>query len=160
MLEIVLRNRQRAARVDARLLRRIVRSLLENNLDVTSGALGVHLVEDRRMTELNEKHLRHGGTTDVITFNYLDGNDQGTSVAGDVFICVPEALRQASRFRDPWQSELVRYIVHGILHLRGYDDQTPAARRKMKREETRLLKDLSGRFRVRGVGRAIGSLRG
>ena len=56
-------------------------------------------------------------------------------MAGEIFVCVPEALAQASRFGAAWQEELVRYIVHGVLHLRGYDDLQPVARRKMKRRK-------------------------
>jgi len=50
---------------------------------------------------------------------------------------------QAKRFRSTWQSEIVRYVVHGILHLLGHDDLKPALRRRMKREENRLVRRLS-----------------
>jgi probable rRNA maturation factor len=55
-------------------------------------------------------------------------------------------VAQARRFHVHWQSELVRYIVHGLLHLQGFEDLDPAARRRMKRQEDRLLKHLAGRF--------------
>jgi probable rRNA maturation factor len=58
------------------------------------------------------------------------------------------AGEQARRFGVTWQAELARYIIHGILHLRGHDDQNATARRRMKREEGRLLKELDGRFRL------------
>ena len=64
----------------------------------------------------------------------------------DVFICVDEASRQARRFRTTWQSEIARYLVHGILHVCGLDDTHAGARRKMKREEERWLRELSLRF--------------
>ncbi len=159
MLKIVLRNRQRAARVDMRLLRRMIGSLLARELGLVRGELGIHLVEDRTITELNERHLNHRGATDVITFDYQGGNGGHESIAGDVFVCVPEAVRQAPRFQTSWQAELVRYIVHGILHLSGYDDQNAVARRKMKGEENCLLKALGRRFRVGSLGRTIESRR-
>jgi rRNA maturation RNase YbeY len=62
---------------------------------------------------------------------------------GEIFICPDEALIQARRFRTSWQSELARYLIHGVLHLRGFDDRRPADRRRMKREEDRLLSQLS-----------------
>jgi probable rRNA maturation factor len=71
---------------------------------------------------------------------------------GDIFICVEEALRQAAKYRTTWQSELIRYIVHGALHLCGYDDQTATARKKMKREEDRILRELSVRFSLNRMG--------
>ncbi|MBI4327646.1 MAG: rRNA maturation RNase YbeY [Chloroflexi bacterium] len=71
---------------------------------------------------------------------------------GDLFICVEEAIRQARQFRTTWQAELVRYVVHGILHLRGYDDAAPDCRRVMKREEDRLTRRLAARFRLSALG--------
>lgn len=68
------------------------------------------------------------------------------SLHGEIFICVDEALLQARRFHTSWPSEVVRYLVHGVLHLRGFDDLRPAARRRMKREEDRLHRALAGRF--------------
>jgi rRNA maturation RNase YbeY len=59
---------------------------------------------------------------------------------------VDEAVASAPRFRATWQKELARYVVHGILHLRGYEDGRSAARRTMKKEENRLLKALSRRM--------------
>jgi rRNA maturation RNase YbeY len=71
---------------------------------------------------------------------------------GDLFICVEEAIRQARQFRTTWQAELVRYIVHGILHLQGYDDAAPGHRRVMKREEDRRMRRLAARFRLSALG--------
>ena len=55
-------------------------------------------------------------------------------------------MAQAKEFKSSWQSELVRYVVHGVLHLLGYDDLKPELRRKMKREENRLVRLLAKRF--------------
>jgi probable rRNA maturation factor len=57
-----------------------------------------------------------------------------------------EALIQARRFRTTWQTELVRYLIHGVLHLQGHDDRRSVSRRSMKKEEARLLKKLGRRF--------------
>jgi probable rRNA maturation factor len=65
------------------------------------------------------------------------------TINGELFICVDEAIRQAKRFRTTWQSELMRYIVHGVLHLLGHDDHRAADRLKMKREENRLVRKLA-----------------
>jgi len=85
----------------------------------------------------------------------LEARGQGgsASVHGELFVCLDEAVGQCRRFRALWQSELVRYVVHGILHLRGYDDRQPAARRRMKREEERLLTQLAERFPFRRLGK-------
>ena len=67
------------------------------------------------------------------------------AIYGEIYVCVDEALIQARRFGTSWPSELARYIVHGVLHLLGYDDSKASKRRRMKREENRLLKALSRR---------------
>src|SRR5208283_2397274 len=125
---------------------------------------GINLVAVPEMARLNETFLRHEGSTDVITFDYTknvgpasslshsktnkygDRRDACPTLHGEIFICVDEAILQAKKFRTSWQSEVVRYLVHGVLHLLGYDDSRSAARRRMKREENRLWRGLSRRF--------------
>ncbi|PYJ97280.1 MAG: hypothetical protein DME23_16275, partial [Verrucomicrobia bacterium] len=63
------------------------------------------------------------------------------------------AVAQARRFRTTWQSELVRYLVHGVLHLRGYNDRQPKFRRVMKREEDRLVRELTRLFPLSKLAR-------
>ena len=150
MSELVLRNRQRVRRVHTPILRRIVRSLLSEFLDAENYELCVHLVATQEITRLNETFLRHAGSTDVITFDHHGGD---SPLHGEIFICIDQAVSQARRFRTTWQSELVRYFLHGILHLLGHDDQRPAARRKMKREENRLLRALAARFPLSQLAR-------
>lgn len=65
---------------------------------------------------------------------------------GEIFICVEEAVAQGVRFGSGWPSELVRYLIHGLLHLQGFDDLRPEARRRMKRAEGRLLKRAAAEF--------------
>jgi probable rRNA maturation factor len=72
---------------------------------------------------------------------------------GELFICLEVAVAQARGFRTNWQTELARYVVHGVLHLRGFDDLQPAKRRKMKREEDRLLGQLSRRFDLKQLAK-------
>ena len=73
---------------------------------------------------------------------------------GEIFICIDDAVKQARQFRTTWQSELVRYLIHGVLHLVGYDDLTPAGRCVMKREENCLLGMLSRQFSLRRLANA------
>jgi rRNA maturation RNase YbeY len=150
---LCLRNRQQTRRINVPLLRRILRHLLAREFQVQSFELCLHLVEATEMAELNEKFLRHLGSTDVITFNYAEP-DQAQALQGDIFICIDEAVAQARRFRTTWQSEAVRYAIHGLLHLRGFDDSKAAARKKMKYEENRLLGEAAQLFDLRRLGKA------
>jgi len=152
---LTILNRQRVRCVDSRLLRRITRSLIEDLLNCVDCELGLQLVGAAEMAHVNKTFLQHSGSTDVITFDHTDLGMPGRRTSnprpqpplhGELFICLDDAVGQARAFRTTWQSEIVRYIVHGVLHLRGFDDRTARARQRMKREENRLLRELSQRF--------------
>ena len=123
----------------------ITESLLEQLASQEGYELGVHIVGAREMARINEQFLQHEGSTDVITFNYREGKNT-RPLLGEIFICIDDAMKQAKEFRTTWQSELVRYVVHGVLHLLGYDDLKPDLRRVMKREENRHVNSLSREF--------------
>jgi probable rRNA maturation factor len=131
-------------------LRRMARALLCELCLGPGSELGIYLVGDKEMTRLNEGFLRHRGSTDVITFDYSETPVRTTirppELHGEVLVCLDEAIRQARRFHTSWQSELTRYIIHGLLHLCGYSDHTKARRRLMKQAENRLLRQLATQF--------------
>jgi rRNA maturation RNase YbeY len=143
---LFIKNRQRAIRLNTRLLRVITKALLAEILFINDFDLAVYVVCTPEMSRLNAKFLHHEGSTDVITFDYTDSPQK---LHGEVFICIDDAIHQARQFRTSWPSELVRYTIHGILHLQGFDDLSPAARRKMKREENRLLREITRLFPLR-----------
>ena len=161
MSELTLRNRQRARPIDLRLFRRIARALLTELLFLEHYDLGVHLVAASEMARLNRRFLNHEGSTDVISFDYLREKVASRSpqlqpsLHGEVFICIDDAVIQAREFHTTWQSELARYLVHGVLHLRGYDDLRPRPRSVMKREERRLLRNLEQRFTLRSLSKTV-----
>jgi probable rRNA maturation factor len=148
-LTIAISNRQRMQKIDLRRLEKITAMALEE-LKIAGADLGIVLTGAKEMASLNEKFLGHEGPTDVITFNYQEAEAGSQKpelpLHGEIFVCVEEAERQAKEFGTDWRSEIVRYVVHGILHLTGQDDLKPAARKKMKREEGRVLGKLSRRF--------------
>lgn len=144
---LVVRNRQRTRPLNTKFLREIVRALVVDELSRDQFEIGISIIGEEAMTRMNEGYLRHKGSTDVITFDYTDAN-RPKCLTGEIFICLDEALVQAPRFRVSWQNELVRYIVHGILHLSGYDDKTAALQRKMKLQENRIMRHLSARFKL------------
>ena len=147
---VTVRNRQRSGAVNVRQLRRIIITLLVDHLGVTEFHLNICLVSALEMARLNEKYLRHKGPTDVLAFDYRDAARPGP-LFGEIFVCVEEACAQARRFRTTWQSEVVRYVIHGLLHLCGYDDRHSRQRQKMKRAENRLLSLLSRQFSLRSL---------
>jgi probable rRNA maturation factor len=153
--ELQLRNRQKTKAVDTKLLRTVTRALLTEELGLKTYQLGIHLVEPEEMAQVNWDYLQHEGSTDVITFDYqpeVPPGETAPEVYGELYICVDDAVKQAKQFKEHWTDELARYVVHGVLHLRGYDDLEPAKRKVMKKEENRLVKALAGRFALRNLG--------
>jgi probable rRNA maturation factor len=146
MKALAVANRQSQCRLDGRLLRRMALCLFDELLGWRDYEISLVFLDARAMARLNFDFLRHEGSTDVITFDY--GETPG-AVRGEIFISTDDALAQAGQFRRPWREEIVRYVAHGALHLAGHDDLQPAARRVMKREENKLLKELSRRFDLR-----------
>ena len=157
-MNIVIANRQRTRKIDTRLLKQIVAALF-TELNLTEAELGIHLVGAKKMAEVNWQFLQHEGSTDVITFDYqkseVRGQRSAAKLHGELFICVDDAIKQAKEFKTSWQSEVVRYVVHGVLHLLGYDDLKPALRRVMKREENRLVRLLEKRFSLAQLSRTV-----
>ena len=90
----------------------------------------VWLISDRRMASLHRKFMHQTGPTDVLTFQH-----------GEIFISVETAKRHARAFRNSLASELCLYIAHGLLHLHGFDDRTPAAARKMKAMQKKIVRN-------------------
>ena len=156
-MNIVIANRQRTKKINARVLKPIIGELLAE-LKITEAELGINLVAAREMALVNETFLKHAGSTDVITFDHREKarqRGQATEIHGELFICVDDAIQQSKEFKTSWQSEVVRYVVHGVLHLIGYDDLKPALRRRMKREENRLVRRLTGRFSLAQLSRTV-----
>ena len=157
--ELHLRSRQHARTLSLRQFRRVMDCLLVEFLGIEEFEVGITFVGASEMTRLNQSFLQHDDSTDVITFDYSGRPSANRTpgegrrsrpmpIHGELFICVEEAIVQARRFGSTWQSELVRYAVHGILHLLGHDDHGASKLRRMKREENRLLRELTGRFVV------------
>ena len=158
-LVLSVTNRQRTKKIDSRFLKQVVAELF-TELQITEAELGILLVGAQEMARVNWQHLQHEGSTDVITFDYRESARQRLartpappSLHGELFICVDDAVSQAKEFGTNWQSEIVRYVVHGVLHLLGHDDLKPNLRRQMKREENRLVRHLEKRFALAHLSR-------
>lgn len=84
------------------------------------GNLNYIFCEDKYLLKINQKHLNHNTFTDIITFDYSEGQ----VVSGDIFISTERVKDNAGIFSKTFQEELLRVMVHGILHLLGYNDKT------------------------------------
>lgn len=99
------------------------------------GEIGYIFCDDERILEVNRAFLQHDYYTDIITFDYCFGN----TISGDIFISVDTVRSNAELLGVPYDTELHRVIIHGILHLCGIDDKAPGEREIMERCENEAL---------------------
>jgi len=135
--EISVRNRQRKIPINVAGLQKFAVKAVQDCLQLQKekqtdlrklGEISVLLISDRRICQLHRQFLAQRGPTDVLTFQH-----------GEIFISAETAKRHARLFENSIMRELQLYIVHGLLHLHGFDDRTPAGARKMKRMQERIL---------------------
>ena len=88
-----------------------------------------------RMLDTNRTYLQHDYYTDIITFDYSEGD----TISGDIIISLETVRTNAAQFGTAYPDELRRVIIHGILHLCGIDDKAPGARAIMERHENEAL---------------------
>ncbi|MGB5498624.1 MAG: rRNA maturation RNase YbeY [Maribacter sp.] len=100
------------------------------------GNISYIFCEDEYLLKINQKHLKHNSFTDIITFDYSDGQ----VISGDVFISTERVKENAGIFNRTFQEELLRVMVHGILHLLGYNDKTNEEAMIMRSKEDEKIK--------------------
>jgi probable rRNA maturation factor len=100
------------------------------------GELSVAFLSDAALARLHSQFLADPSPTDVITF---EGNE-AHGIAGEICVSVDAAARHAGRGAKPLSAEITLYVVHGWLHLAGYDDLEPSAKRLMRRAEARAMR--------------------
>ncbi len=130
-----------STRVDGRRLVRAARTALEAEGVDRPVALTVVVVDDAEMERLHVAYRGEAGTTDVLTFPFdpLPGGDEEGEYLGDVVIAWPQAARQAGEMGHAPQDEVDLLVVHGVLHLLGYDDEEPEARSRMWARQAHIM---------------------
>ena len=104
--------------------------------------MGYMFVNDEKILEINNEYLGHDYYTDVITFDY----DEGDVVNGDIVISLDTVRTNAEMFGKAYEDELYRVIIHGILHLCGLNDKGPGEREIMEKAENKALEMRNGAF--------------
>lgn len=139
---VAVKVRQKTRLIHRPLIRKIAIHLLKSSPGLAGISLAIHLIGREEMTRINQQFLQHRGSTDVITFDYPGESGR----VGEIFISVDDAVENAATFRTHWNLEIVRYLVHGVLHLQGFDDRHPADRKRMKKMETSRLDEILRTF--------------
>ena len=99
------------------------------------GEIGYMFVNDEKILEVNNEYLSHDYYTDVITFDYCEGD----ILNGDIVISLDTVRTNAEKFGKTYEEELYRVIIHGILHLCGINDKGPGEREIMEENENKAL---------------------
>ena len=99
------------------------------------GDIAYIFCNDERILEVNREYLQHDYYTDIITFDYCEGD----RISGDLFISLDTVRTNAEQFGASYEEELYRVIIHGVLHLCGINDKAPGEREKMEEAENRAL---------------------
>lgn len=141
-MPVLVRSRLRGARPIQPAIEALAQRLLEK-VGESASELGLEFVGDARMRRLNREYRRKDRSTDVLAFPMREGGGPRTSLLGDIVISLPTAARQAAAHGHGLDREVATLLIHGVLHLCGYDHERgerEAAR--MGRRERALLRSL------------------
>jgi metalloprotein, YbeY/UPF0054 family len=99
------------------------------------GEIGYIFCSDEKILEVNRQYLQHDYYTDIISFDYTEGD----RISGDLFISLDTVRTNAEKFKTTYTEELYRTIIHGVLHLCGINDKEPGEREIMEANENKAL---------------------
>lgn len=116
--------------------------------------ISVAFVSLSKIAKINEEFVGHKGITDVVSFDYRDTNtlNDSDAVIVELIISYEKAFFESQRRKNvSFAGELTLYIVHGLLHINGFNDLTPEDRRKMRRAERAIMSVLKTEFDLSGI---------
>jgi probable rRNA maturation factor len=139
MIRVQIANPQESVPIDRARLREVVRKVLEEE-HVREARISLAFVDNATIQQLNKRYLNHDAPTDILSFPLSE--DKLSPLAGELVLGAEVAKEQALARGHDVQAELALYVIHGILHLCGYDDKDPRAVEKMRTRERHHLSAL------------------
>lgn len=140
--QVQLANEQSTLPIDERLLTKVVRAVFQDSL-YQSASVSLAMVDDPTMHRLNLEYLNHDYPTDVLSFVL---QEDGVHLEGQLVVSTDTAIENASQYGWSPNEEVLLYVVHGALHLVGFDDQQPEDRKAMRTAEALHLGNLGIRI--------------
>lgn len=137
-MNITVFDQQKKLRINKDKIAAIVKAILQGE-KIAKAEVSVGFVTRQQIQAFNQRYLKRTYATDVLAFNL---SDSPSTLIGDVVVSTDAAFRYASTHNVDVKVEIVLYVVHGILHLLGYDDHTPADTARMRRKEEAVLKKI------------------
>jgi probable rRNA maturation factor len=139
MGKIAIANPQEAVEIDRRRLREVARAVLDGE-GVADADISLAFVDDATIHQLNKRYLDHDEPTDVLSFPLSEPGAK--RLAGEIVIGAEVAKAQAETCGHAVEAELALYVIHGLLHLCGYDDKSADAALAMRQRERHYLQAL------------------
>jgi probable rRNA maturation factor len=154
-MEIVIKDLQKKIALNPPQILKIIKAILRHE-GVDQAFLSIVFVNQQRIKNFNKKYLNRAYATDVLAFDLTDNGPQRRksrrnrkNIIGDIIISTDAAFKNAKSYQTTLSEELALYMIHGILHLLGFDDHKPNDRRKMRKREGELLEHL--RAKMKGI---------
>jgi len=130
---------EKGINVDKKMVHNLVKMIC-TGMNLHLNSLEINFVNTETLTKINRDYLEHNYATDIITFDY---SGEKNNLDGEIFISFRDAFENSKKYHVTVDNELLRLIVHGILHLVGHDDTTVAKRKKMKLIEDEYVSKLN-----------------
>jgi rRNA maturation RNase YbeY len=121
--------------IDKKFIHSIVKEL-KKELEFDISDIEINFVNSKEIMRINKEYLNQNYSTDIITFNYSESQKL---LNGEIYISIEDAASNAKKYRVKIKEEIMRLIIHGFLHLLGYDDQSQKDKIVMKKLENQLL---------------------
>lgn len=140
-MKIEIINQQKIKKINSNKIHRYLEKVL-SYLNISSKKVSIFLCDNRRIRELNREYFKKNSSTDVISFPLADAFEP--DYLGEVVVSVEESVKVADKLKVKWEDELFLYLIHGILHLLGYDDRTKRKKEVMEKKQEEVLREVLG----------------
>ena len=141
-MKIIVKNLQNRIPVDSRKIVKTVQKVLSQEGIKKSGEITLCFVNDARTKELNLRYLKRNKPTDVIAFDISEPQDK-KNIFADIAVSSERAIDNARAFKTSPDFELYLYVIHGVLHILGYDDKSKKDKLAMRKREKEIMKALN-----------------
>jgi rRNA maturation RNase YbeY len=140
MNRILIEKRQKKIKISISQIKKVANQILKD-LGFNDHELSILLVDNNEISYLNQKYLKRSGPTDVISFSMQEGDftEVNSKLLGDVVISLDEAKSQSEKNLESFEKEVFFLLLHGILHILGYDHENKKETIKMKKMEKKLM---------------------
>jgi probable rRNA maturation factor len=136
-VKITIKNLQKTIPINPRRIKDIVLDVLAQEAAKKSGEINLCFITDKEIRKINFRYLGETQATDVLAFDLSDSKDR---ILADIFISADTAVSNAKIFKSTFFFEIYLYVIHAILHILGYDDQTDQDRSVIRAKEKKYLK--------------------